>query len=494
MKVLHAAAEVFPLVKTGGLADVVGALPEALSVAGADTRLILPGMPAILRGLEKPKIVCEIGAAFGAARVTLRLGRLAHNGLMAYVVDAPYLFNRAGNPYLMPDGGEWPDNLQRFALLSWAAAHLAAGELDPAWTPDVLHAHDWHVALACAYLANHPSTQTATVYTVHNLAYQGLFPAGDFHMLGLPAKFMVPGGLEFHGQFSFMKAGLKHAHRVTTVSPNYAREIATDEFGCGLNGLIRSRGAEVTGILNGVDRVIWNPETDPLIAATYRAQDLSGKALCKAALQREMGLRVDPHAPLLAVVSRLTSQKGLDLLLAALPTLLHDQRAHPAQLVVQGSGDVQLEAAFKDAAAAYSGRVAVNLAYDEALAHRVIAGADAMLVPSRFEPCGLTQLYALRYGTVPIVRNVGGLADTVVDASHHAVQADTATGFLFDHATAPALAHAMANAIHAYHQPDHWQRLMRRGMAQNFSWAVAAEQYLALYQDALSRPHPGATG
>ncbi|MFM1908354.1 MAG: hypothetical protein RLZZ591_2031 [Pseudomonadota bacterium] len=489
MKVLHVAAEVFPLVKTGGLADVVAALPEALVAAGADARLLLPGFPAILAGLEKPVKVCELGAVFGAGCVTLRRGRMAHNGLMAYVVDAPYFYGRSGNPYLMADGSEWPDNLQRFALLGWVAAHLTAGELDPKWTPEVLHAHDWHAALACAYLACHPSTTAATVYTIHNLAYQGLFDLDDFHLLGLPTRMLVPGGLEFHSRLSFMKAGLKYAQRVTTVSPNYAREIATDEFGCGLEGVIRARGNDVSGILNGVDGAIWNPAADAQIAAPYEADALAGKAKCKAALQAEMGLHPDPGAPLLAVVSRLTSQKGLDLLLAALPALLQDHHEHPAQLVVQGSGDAGLEAAFRHAATQHAGRVAVSFTYDEALAHRIIAGADAMLVPSRFEPCGLTQLYALRYGTVPIVRSVGGLADTVVDASHEAVQVDRATGFMFGPATAPALASAMAHAIHAYHQPVHWRKIMRRGMAQNFSWETAASQYLALYDDALAHRH-----
>ncbi|MDB5931314.1 MAG: hypothetical protein JWR60_3021, partial [Polaromonas sp.] len=237
MKVLHAAAEVYPLVKTGGLADVLGALPEALIEAGADARLVLPGLPAILAGVENQAIVCELGAAFGAGRVTLRLGRLAQSGVAAYVIDAPYLYQRAGNPYLGPDGSEWPDNLQRFGLLGWVAAHLAAGELDPGWIPDVLHAHDWHAAMACAYAACHPATRAATVFTIHNLAYQGLFDPGDFSLLGLPSRLMVPGGLEFHGQLSFMKAGLKYAHRITTVSPTYAQEIATDAFGCGLDGV-----------------------------------------------------------------------------------------------------------------------------------------------------------------------------------------------------------------------------------------------------------------
>lgn len=485
MKVLHAAAEVFPLVKTGGLADVLGALPEALIAAGADVRLVLPGLPAILKGMDALQVVCDLGAVFGAGRVTLRLGRMAHNQVAAYVIDAPYLYQRPGNPYLASDGSEWPDNLQRFALLGWIAAHLAAGELDPDWTPDVLHAHDWHAAMACAYVDCHPATRAATVYTIHNLAYQGLFTQDDFHLLGLPSRLMVPVGLEFHGQLSFMKAGLKYADRITTVSPNYASEIATEPFGCGLDGVIRARGTDVSGILNGVDGAIWNPATDRLIAAPYSLQALDGKALCKTALQQELGLTVEASAPLFSVVSRLTSQKGLDLLIDALPSLLGVAEPGGAQLVVLGNGDPALEAAFMDAAAMHPGRVAVRLAYDEALAHRIMAGADAILVPSRFEPCGLTQLYALRYGTVPVVRQVGGLADTVVDASHAALLDDQATGFLFGPATPVALADALQHALSAYRRPDVWRQIMARGMAQNFSWDLAAAHYMALYRDAV---------
>ena len=488
MKVLHAAAEIFPLVKTGGLADVLGALPSALIKAGADVRLVLPGLPAILKGMERLKVVCELGAAFGAGRITLRLGRLAHNRVAAYVIDAPYLYQRPGNPYLGPDGHEWPDNLQRFGLLGWVAAHLAAGELDTHWTPDVLHVHDWHAAMACAYVASHPATRAATVYTIHNLAYQGLFAESDFHLLGLPSRLLVPGGLEFHGRLSFMKAGLKYAHRITTVSPTYAHEIATEHFGCGLDGVIRARGAHVSGILNGVDGAVWNPATDALIAAPYSASALDGKARCKAALQQELGLAVDATAPLFAVVSRLTSQKGLDLVLDALPILFEGPAAGGAQLAVQGNGDPALEAAFAKAAAAHPGRVAVRPVYDERLAHRMMAGADVMLVPSRFEPCGLTQLYALRYGTVPVVRRVGGLADTVVDADTLALQADLATGFMFGPATAAALAHALTQAVSAWRQPALWRQLMLRGMAQKFSWESAASQYMALYREAVQSP------
>lgn len=488
MKILHVAAEIFPLVKTGGLADVVGALPQALIAQGVQVRLVLPGLPAILKGVEHQKVVCELGALFGAGRVTLKLGRLAHNKVAAYVIDAPYLYQRPGNPYHGPDGHEWPDNLQRFGLLGWVAAHLAAGELDSHWQPDVLHAHDWHTAMACAYTVHHPGPRAALVYTIHNLAYQGLFDEADFHLLGLPSRLLVPGGLEFHGQLSFMKAGLKYADRITTVSPSYAREIATDHFGCGLDGVIRARGAAVSGILNGVDDTIWNPASDGEIAAPYSAQSLEGKARCKAALQRELGLNVDADAPLFAVVSRLTAQKGLDLVLEALSTL----RDSGAQLALEGNGDPALEAAFAAAAAEHPGQIAVRLVYDEKLAHRMMAGADMLLVPSRFEPCGLTQLYALRYGTVPVVRHVGGLADTVVDASEAALQDGQATGFAFGPATSEALAGALLRAVAVYRQPALWTRLMQCGMAQNFSWAAAASQYMALYRDALNadnRPH-----
>ena len=481
MKVLHAAAEVFPLVKTGGLADVLGALPQALVQAGADARLILPGLPAILAGVEGQTLVREIGAIFGAGRVSLRLGRLGGSGVLAYVVDAPFLYQRDGSPYLAADGSEWMDNLLRFALLGWVAAHLATGELDDNWHPDVLHAHDWHAAMACAYIAASPSARVATVYTVHNLAYQGLFDAADFHLLGLPARFMTPLGLEFHGQFSFMKAGLAYAQRVTTVSPNYAREMASEEFGCGLEGLIQARGADVTGILNGVDGKVWNPATDTGIAATYTAVATQGKTRCKASLQKALGLHPDSKAPLFGVVSRLTSQKGLDLVLAALPALL----AQGGQLAVQGNGDTALEAAFKAAAAAHPGRVAVRLGYDEAFAHQMIAGADAMLVPSRFEPCGLTQLYALRYGTVPVVRRVGGLADTVEDANPESMRRGEATGFLFGPATPDALAQAMTEAIQTFAKPKIWRQIMQNGMARHFSWEDAASHYLSLYSDAV---------
>jgi starch synthase len=340
--------------------------------------------------------------------------------------------------------------------------------------------------MSCAWMHAHPATEAASVFTVHNMAYQGLFPQHDFAQLGLPPRMLHSQGLEFHGQLSFMKAGLKYAQRVTTVSPSYAAEIATHEFGCGLDGVIRSRGADVSGILNGVDGAVWNPEKDPALAARYSAAEPDGKAACKAALQQELGLAVDPQVPLLGVVSRLTAQKGLDLVLAALPGLLRQG----AQIAVQGSGDPVLEAAFSAAAFANPGRVATKLGYDESLAHRLIAGADVILVPSRFEPCGLTQMYGLRYGALPLVRRVGGLADTVVDASETAIRDGRATGFTFDAATPAALEAAVARAIEARRHPQLWHQLMRQAMAQEFSWEVSAARYLQLYRDAVKGGAP----
>lgn len=481
MKVLQVGAEIFPLIKTGGLADVMGALPQALLARGADVRLLLPGLPGIMQGVRQQRLVCEIGPVFGAGRVRLQRGVVAGSGVTAYVVDAPYLYQRQGNPYLDADGAEWCDNLQRFALLGWAGAHLASGELDPDWLPELVHAHDWHAAMCCAYLAAHPGSTVGSVFTVHNLAYQGLFDASDYHLLGLPSRFMAHDALEFHGQLSFMKAGLAYAQQVTTVSPTFAREMATETFGFGLDGLVRARGGDVTGILNGVDGAVWDPQSDTMIGATYSSTNLRGKADCKAALQRDMGLHADASAPLLSIVSRLTEQKGLDLLLQALPALVQQG----AQLAVLGTGDAALEAAFVQAAGQYPGRVGTRIAYDEGWAHRTVAGADMILVPSRFEPCGLTQLYGLLYGTVPVVRRVGGLADTVVDADATALADDTATGFVFGPQTADALVEAVQRAITLYRRGDAWRTLMRRGMAQDFSWDHAARDYMALYRAVL---------
>ena len=485
MRVLHVAAEVFPLVKTGGLADVVAALPVSLAQQGADVRLLLPGLPAVMDAVQGARTVIEIGSCFGALRVRLLLARMPQTQLPVYVIDAPYLYRRGGGPYQDTEGEEWPDNLQRFALLGWVAGHLAAGDADLSWMPDIVHAHDWHAAMACAYVAEHLPTQARTVFTVHNLAFQGLFAMHDWATLGLASRLMSPAGLEYHGQFSFMKAGLKFAHRVTTVSPTYAHEISTHEFGCGLDGVIRGRGTDVSGILNGIDTDIWNPATDAAIARRYDAERMDGKRACRLALQAELGLQADDSALLLTIVSRLTSQKGLDLVLTALPALL---RAG-LQLAVQGTGEPALEAAYRMAMQANPGRVHVHIGYDEARAHRLIAGADAIAVPSRFEPCGLTQLYGLRYGTLPIVRRVGGLADTVTDAGPHSAGGarQAVTGFVFDAATAGAFERCVRRAAAHKRDGPGWQAMVYSAMAQSLSWAGPAQQYLQLYRSLLAR-------
>ena len=479
MRLVHVAAEIYPLVKTGGLADVMGALPQALRAQGADVRLLLPGLPQIVDAVLEPRIVCDLGPMFGAGRVTLLLGRMPVSGLAAYVIDAPYLYRRPGGPYQTQGGVEWRDNLQRFALLGWVAGHLAASGLDRDWSPQVVHSHDWHAGLASAYIAARPATSASTVFTIHNLAYQGLFGAQEFGRLGLPPSFMAPGGIEFHGQLSMLKAGLVYADRITTVSPNYAHEIATPEFGCGMEGVIRARAGVVSGILNGVDPAVWNPADDAHLVANYSAANLDGKARCKQALQAELGLGAHADAPLFGLVSRLTPQKGLDLVLQVLPALIDAG----AQFALQGTGDAGLEAAFAEMAKAHPGAVAVRIGYDEVFAHRLIAGSDAVLVPSRFEPCGLTQLYGLAYGTLPVVRRVGGLADTVVDADEENLLADRATGFVFDAPQAHALSATLQRAISLYREPGRWRALMLRAMAQDFSWDEAARRYMALYAE-----------
>jgi starch synthase len=483
MRILHVAAEIYPLVKTGGLADVVAALPPALVKRGLDVRLLLPGLPGILNGMIRLKPVIRIGPVFGAAIVTLLVGRLPDNGLLAYVIDAPFLYQREGNTYVGPDGRDWSDNHRRFGLLGWVAAHLASGELDSDWRPDLVHCHDWHAGLAPLYMAQNPGLKTASVFTIHNLAFQGNFPMDCLADLILPVRKLTPGGIEFHGKISFMKAGLVYSNKITTVSPTYAGEIRTHEFGYGLEGVLRDRGGDLSGILNGVDYSVWDPD-DPDIAQPYRADSLAGKKVCKLALQSELGLSSRAEGPLFVVVSRLFMQKGMDLLLAALPDLLGEG----AQLAVLGTGDEDLETGFRNAAAANPERVAVFVGYDEAMAHRFIAGGDVLLVPSRFEPCGLTQLYALRYGTLPLVRRVGGLADTVVDATAENLRSDRATGFVFSEAVGQALGTRVRESCALYRDQNAWLQVQRRAMVQKFSWDDAAANYETLYRSLWAEP------
>jgi starch synthase len=475
MRVLHAAAELFPWVKTGGLGDVIAALPPALAALDVDVRLVLPGFTAFLDALPLTEIA-RLRTPFAAERVRIALAELPDSGVRAYLVDHPAFYDRPGSPYADPDGRDWPDNHRRFALLGWAAAALAQGA-DPEWQPDILHTHDWHAGLAPAYLRA-AAVSVPSVFTVHNLAYQGFFPAAAFADLALPASFFAIDGVEFYGGVSFLKAGLFYADRLTTVSPTYAREIQTPAFGAGLDGLLRSRADAPTGILNGVDPTIWSPENDPLVPRQYGPDDaVAGKADAKKILQRRLALDEIPDRPLFGAVTRLSPQKGFDLLLVALPDFI----AGGGSLVLLGSGDADLEAGFAAAAISNPGRVGIVIGYDEALSHLIMAGADVILLPSRFEPCGLTQLYALRYGALPLVRRTGGLADTVVDANAVTLAEGSATGFAFDEESSEALLETAGRAVALYADRASWQRVMRQAMTCDFSWDAAARQYKALY-------------
>lgn len=483
MRVLYVTAEVYPLVKTGGLADVSGALPQALIARGLDVRLLVPGLPAILEGLSDVKPVMAFRSVFGTGTATLRRGHIPESGVTAYVIDAPDLYDRPGNPYLGPDGHDWPDNHRRFALLGWMAARITSGQADSRWQPDIVHGHDWHAGLAPAYVAAQPKRRAGTVFTVHNLAYQGLFPHAVYWELDLPGHFFAVDGVEFYGNVSFMKAGLVYGDRITTVSPTYAREIRRPDMGHGLHGVIDHRAADLTGILNGVDYSVWDPGSDSALPTLYARDSLVGKVACKAALQSELGLSLKPRAPLFVVVSRLTAQKGLDLVLPVISGIVH----LGGQLAVLGSGDADIERHFQEAAAAHPGSVALRIGFNEGLSHRVIGGADVIVVPSRFEPCGLTQMYGLRYGALPLVRRVGGLADTVVDATEANVVQDVATGFVFDDATPAGLSAAIDRAVAIYGNASLWTQLMRRAMAQNFSWDASAQKYVEVYRQAKAR-------
>jgi starch synthase len=476
VRALHVAAELYPWVKTGGLGDVLAALPPALLAQGVDTRLCLPGFPALLDAFSLSDAV-RLMTPFAGERIRVALATVPGSKISAYLVDHPPFYDRPGGPYGGPGGGDWPDNHRRFGLLGWVAAALGQGA-DPNWRPDIVQSHDWHAGLAPAYLkaANSP---TRSIFTVHNLAYQGFFPAGVFPELSLPPGLFTIDGVEFYGGVSLLKAGLALADRLTTVSPTYAAEIQTPAYGEGLDGLLRTRAGALTGILNGVDPRYWDPEHDDALPVSYGIDTAeAGRAAAKAELRRRF--RLDEAAgPVFGVVSRLTPQKGLDLLLAALP----DLAGCGGQLALLGSGDRDLEAGFAAAAAGRPGSIGVEIGYDEALARLVIAGADCMVLPSRFEPCGLTQLYALRYGSLPLVRRTGGLADTVVDATPAHLDDGTATGFAFDAATPEALGAALKDAAALHGNQPRWRQMMRQAMTRDFSWAQSARQYRALYRE-----------
>jgi starch synthase len=480
MRVLYVTSEVFPFAKTGGLADVSASLPSALKEYGVDVRVLVPGYRQAIARAANATLVHQADDPLGNGQFRVLETYLPNSDVPVWLVDAPQYYGREGGLYQSQFGEDWPDNALRFALLNHVAAVIAK---EPAhrWRPDLIHCNDWHAGLLPLLLASGGRPRPATLFTVHNLAYQGLFSADELGKLALPSAAF--GIMEFYGRISFLKAGIQAADALTTVSPTYAREIRTPEYGCGLDGLLRERSSQLTGILNGVDYQIWDPASDQYLPCNYSARAIAPKADCKRSIQSELGLEPQPGMPLLAFLSRLVHQKMPDVVLDVLPAFVEQG----AQFVSVAEGDNGYQAAFRELAARYPGQVAVE-GYQECLAHRVLAGADMVLHPSRFEPCGLVPIYGMRYGTAPLVRNSGGMADTVIDATPEAIRQGTATGFSFEEPSATALANCIARAIALYRQPIAWRRLQASGMRQDFSWRRSAKTYADLYHKLTGAP------
>lgn len=466
---LSVTSECVPLIKTGGLADVAGALPKALNKNGIAVRTLLPGYPAVLKAVKSPSTLKVIDDCFGSSAQLLAS---THQELDLLILDAPHLYNRDYGIYLDNNGEDWPDNIERFAALSRVAADIANGLVDD-WQPDIVHCHDWQAGLTPYYMKVNNS-KAKSIMTIHNIAFQGIAPARKRRALSILPKDFNPEGVEYFGNISTLKAGLMYADKLTTVSPTYAQELMTHEFGMGMEGVLRYRKNDFMGILNGIDESIWSPEVDTEII-NYKSP--RGKNLNKIKLQKEFNLS-KAKGPLCVVVSRLSEQKGLDILLEALPTLL----SRDGQLILLGSGDSWLENEFRNIP---HPNVSVFIGYDEKLSHRMIAGADAILVPSRFEPCGLTQLYGLRYGTLPVVSSTGGLADTVVSASPAAISSQVATGIQFNPITPLALSQALSKLCDLYEQPKLWSKLQRNAMKQSVGWEDSGHSYARLYKELL---------
>ncbi len=483
MKILFAASEIYPLIKTGGLADVAYGLPRALSDMDNDVCLLLPAYASVLAQVEH---TCQLGTLdiWGDGRthqVTILAAQHEAFAGTLWLAECAALFERPGNPYLQPDGTDWPDNAERFCVFARAVAVLAADQLALNWKPDVVHVHDWQTGLVPALLEDLPE-RPRCVFTIHNLAYGGHFSRELFERLHLSEHWWSSEGMEFYGGFSMLKAGIVYADAVTTVSPTYAQEICTPAFGYGLEGLLRSRAWKLSGILNGVDEVAWNPAHDPYLPHYFSAEAIQpGKTQNKQALLDQFGLGADDEAsaqPLLGFVGRLVEQKGIDLILQAIPELL----AHTAaRFILIGSGVAHYEQWMNQLAAQHPERVAVYIGYNEALAHLLEAGCDLFMMPSRFEPCGLNQMYSLKYGTLPVVYHTGGLADTVVNATDENIAAGTANGFVFYRPDAQALSGTIHWALQHYADKNHWQQLQRNAMRADFGWQRSARAYLRVY-------------
>ena len=472
MRVLSVASEAYPLVKTGGLADVAGALPAALAPHGIAITTLIPAYPAVKAKVGRTRRLHSYDDLLG---VKARLVAATVDGQPFILLDAPALFSREGGPYADSSGRDWDDNWRRFAALSRAAADLASGAVGKGF--DLLHAHDWQAGLAPAYLRYACPRHIPSLMTIHNMAFQGQFDAALFPRLGLPDEAWAVDGVEYYGGIGMLKAGMACASAISTVSPTYAREIRQGEFGMGLEGLVRARESEVHGILNGIDPAIWNPATDPLIPVRYTARTLAKRTANRHAVESAFALDHDAH-PLFVVISRLTWQKGMDVLADCLDALV----GMGGKLALLGSGDPALEGAFVAASHRHPGRIGVRIGYDEPLSHLLQAGGDAILIPSRFEPCGLTQLYGLAYGCVPVVARTGGLADSVIDANEAAISNGVATGIQFDGVNGEVLTSALARTIKCHADRSLWETVQKQGMRADFSWTASGARYASVYR------------
>ncbi|CCM77305.1 glycogen synthase GlgA [Rhizobium mesoamericanum] len=472
MKVLSVSSEVFPLIKTGGLADVAGALPIALERFGVETKTLMPGYPAVMKAIRNPVVRLQFDDLLGEPATILEV---EHAGISMLVLDAPAYYDRSGGPYLDATGRDYPDNWRRFAALSLAGAEIAAG-LMPGWRPDIVHTHDWQSAMTSVYMRYNPTPELPSVLTIHNIAFQGQFGADIFPGLRLPPHAFATESIEYYGNIGFLKGGLQSAHAITTVSPSYAGEILTPEFGMGLQGVIASRIDSLHGIVNGIDVDVWNPSTDPVVHTHYNGTTLKNRVENRTSVAEFFGLHND-NAPIFCIISRLTWQKGMDVIAATADQIVD----MGGKLAILGSGDAALEGSLLAAAARHPGRIGVSIGYNEPMSHLMQAGCDAIIIPSRFEPCGLTQLYGLRYGCVPIVARTGGLNDTVIDANHAALAAKVATGIQFSPVTPSGLLQAVRRALHLYADQKVWTQLQKQGMKSDVSWEKSAERYAALY-------------
>jgi starch synthase len=490
LRILFVTSEAFPLIKTGGLADVSGSLPAALQAVGADVRILIPGYPAVLDKLVNPTFLTTISNLPHDGTINLIIGEMPETKVPVMVIESAGLYQRNGGPYVDSTGKDWEDNPYRFGTLSLVAAMLSSDQSPlKDWSPDITHCNDWQSGLTPAFMhfmsaGRTKMKQVKSLLSIHNLAFQGSYSADWVKRLGLPAESYQINGVEYYGQLSFLKAGIFYADGLSTVSPTYAKEIQTEAYGFGMQGLLTARGTEIHGILNGLDTHEWNPAIDPHLVQHYDADNITGKQVVKKMLQTKLRLKVEANTPLLGVVSRLTHQKGLDMLSACAETLITQ---YGCQLAVLGSGDASFEQGYRDLSRRFPDQVSVTIGYNEALSHQMMAGCDIFIMPSRFEPCGLNQMYGLRYGTPPVVTYTGGLADSVQDTNEDSLNNKTATGFVMKKADANDLVSAVSKALGYYQDKKTWKKIQENGMRQNLDWSRSAKAYMRMYEEILHK-------